>query len=350
MNQATRERAMRILMIGPLPPPVAGTTVLFRSLVEALGNSPNLVATVVNTVGVRRGGVTGLFRFLKLVRKVFAGMLSADVAALHVSTTGMHVMGPLVAVAARMLSTPLIIRKFGGTSVSDSSSVHRALSLWAVRRSDVYLVETKRLVERAKAEGLRQVQWYSNSRPMPELAYELGETNARCNRFIFLGQIRSEKGIRELVEAVRGLPDGLTVDLYGPLGFDLCLADLSGVHQLSYCGAVEPQDVHDLLLSFDVLVLPSYSEGYPGVVLEAYAARLPVVVARWQGVQELVDSSTGVTVEPRDAGALRDAMLELHNDPGAFADLRQGVMARRGDFSEELWQERFVSLCRELAK
>lgn len=148
----------------------------------------------------------------------------------------------------------------------------------------------------------------------------------------------------------QGLPGGLTVDLYGPLCFDVSLTELSGVPQLSYRGSVEPQDVHNLLLSYDALVLPSYREGYPGVVLEAYAAGLPVVVARWIGVQELVDDSTGVLVEPRDASALRGAMLSLVENAELYARLREGVRRTREQFSDEVWHERFLEYCRSLTR
>ncbi len=339
---------LRLLMIGPLPPPFGGTTVLFDALARGLDSVDDISVDVLGTGDVRGRGLPGLLTFLKLAAGVWRGVRRADVAALHISTTAMHVMGPLVVTAARLFSTPLIIRKFGGTSVFECSAIRRAVSLWVLRRSDVYLVETKRLVERARREGLRQVRWYPNSRPMPELASESGKPDVRCSRFIFLGQIRNEKGIRELVEATRGLPDGLSVDLYGGMGFDVDPSVVEGVPGLSYRGVADPQDVHELLLSYDALVLPSYREGYPGAVLEAYAAGLPVVVARWEGVREVADDGTGVTVEPRDAAALRAAMLELHTDPGLYSRLRQGVIARRGDFSEERWQENFAEMCREL--
>ena len=116
MSQATRGSPIRILMIGPEPPPVGGTTVLFRSLVEALGDRPGITVTVVNTVGVRGSGAAGPLRLLRLAWSVFRGMRGADVAALHVSTTGLHLLGPLAVCAARRSRIPLIIRKFGGVT------------------------------------------------------------------------------------------------------------------------------------------------------------------------------------------------------------------------------------------
>ena len=356
MSQSTRGDLIRILMIGPEPPPVGGTTVLFESLAEALGNRPGITLTVVNTAGVRGSGAAGPLRLLRLAWSVFRGMLGADVAALHVSTSGLHAIGPPVALAARLRSTPLVVRKFGGTDFFEYSPLRRCLILWTLRRADLYLAETRDLVERARSAGLTNVAWYANSRPMPELPVEPvselpGESRRGCRRFVFLGQVHGGKGVRELVEAGERLPEGVTIDIHGPLGFDVQESEFSGRERVTYRGPVDPDDVHATLLSYDALVLPSYhhGEGYPGVILEAYAAGLPVVSTRWRAIPELVDDGvTGLLVEPRDVGGLRGAMLSLVEDAGLYARLREGVRARRSEFSDEIWSQRFVEYCRGL--
>ncbi len=349
MSQATRGSPIRILMIGPEPPPVGGTTVLFRSLVEALGDRPGITVTVVNTVGVRGSGAAGPLRLLRLAWSVFRGMRGADVAALHVSTTGLHLLGPLAVCAARRSRIPLIIRKFGGSDFLEYGPVRRACALWALRRADLYLAETLDLVERGRATGL-SAEWLPNSRAMPKLT----GTGARdCRRFVFLGQIHSGKGVRELLAAGERLPSGLSVDVYGILGFDIAEDEFAGLERVYYRGAVRPGDVHGVLVAHDALVLPSYygGEGYPGVILEAYAAGLPVVSTRWRAIPELVDEGvTGLLVDPRDAGALHDAMLSLVEDKGLYARLREGVRRIREQFSDEVWQEKFLEYCRSLTR
>ncbi len=269
---------------------------------------------------------------------------------LHVSTSGLHVIGPPVALVARLRSTPLVVRKFGGTDFFEYPPVRRWLILWTLRRADLYMAETKYLVRRARSAGLRNAEWYANSRPMPDLPDEQPR-GRECRRFVFLGQVHGGKGVRELVDAGDGLPDGVTVDIYGPLGFDIEERELAGRAGVTYRGPVGADDVPGVLAGYDALVLPSYhhGEGYPGVILEAYAAGLPVVSTRWRAIPELVeDGATGLLVEPRDAGALRDAMLSLIDDPELYARLRTGVRERRREFSDEVWSQRFVERCRAL--
>ena len=75
-------------------------------------------------------------------------------------------------------------------------------------------------------------------------------------------------------------------------------------------------DVPGLLKSADVLVLPSLWEGMPNVVLEAMAARRPVVGTAVEGTEDLVvPGRTGWLVPPRDPAALAQALDEAAEDP-----------------------------------
>jgi glycosyltransferase involved in cell wall biosynthesis len=339
-----------LLAVGPLPPPLGGTTVLFDRLIRSLGERGDVSVGVVDTGRVRGRGLAGACAFFRLIAAISREARKHDVISLHVSTSGLHVIGPAVALIARLRSTPLVVRKFGGTDFFEYPPFRRSLILWTLRRADLYLAETKNLVRRAREAGLANVEWYANSRSMPELPDEQPDGRV-CRRFVFLGQIHGGKGVRELVEAGEALPDGATVDVYGPLGFDIERSELSGRARVTYHGPVEAGDVHGVLASYDALVLPSYhhGEGYPGVILEAYAAGLPVVSTRWRAIPELVeDGATGLLVEPRDVGALHDAMLSLVEDGQLYARLRAGVRERRREFSDEIWSRRFVEFCRGL--
>ncbi len=351
-----RKETLNLLAVGPLPPPLGGTTVLFERLVGRLREREGVSVEVIDTGRVRGRGLAGVTRFFRLIVDVVRQARGQDVVTLHVSTSGLHVIGPPVALAARLRSTALIVRKFGGTDFFEYPPLRRCLILWTLRRADLYLAETRDLVERARSAGLTNAAWYANSRPMPELPAEPvselpDEPRRGCRRFVFLGQVHGGKGVRELVEAGERLPEGVTVDIYGPLGFDVQESELTGRERVTYRGPVDSDDVHGVLSKYDALVLPSYhhGEGYPGVILEAYAAGLPVVSTRWRAIPELVDDGvTGLLVEPRDSGALRGAMLSLVEDEELYARLCEGVRARRHEFSDEIWSQRFVDYCRGL--
>lgn len=346
--------SLRILLIGPHPeslegPAVGGTTIPFRFLVASLDGRDGVKVSVVNTQGIRGAGLAAVARYLRLLWQITLAVPASDVVSVHVVRWGLHALGPFVSVLSRLFRRPYIVRKFGGTDYSVYPAALRAAIHWAVRRSDLYLVETKALVEGAKGDGIERVAWYSNSRPMPELADD--GTNRVCSRFVSLGQLRAGKGIAEIIEAGERMGGDVVVDVYGMPGYDLSVSVFEGLTRVRYRG-VAPEDVLSVLSGYDALLLATYllTEGYPGVIPEAYSAGLPVICTRWRQLPEMVDESTGILIEPRSADALYDAMRKLHDDPALFARLREGVRERRREFDSELWADRFLEHCRNVVE
>ena len=75
-------------------------------------------------------------------------------------------------------------------------------------------------------------------------------------------------------------------------------------------------DVKSILLASDLFAMPSLSEGLPLALLEAMAARVPVVVTSVGGMpQVIVDAHTGIMVPPADGSALASAISEIVESP-----------------------------------
>jgi glycosyltransferase involved in cell wall biosynthesis len=88
-------------------------------------------------------------------------------------------------------------------------------------------------------------------------------------------------------------------------------------------------DIPALLPALDLLVAPSLWEGMPMVVLEAMAARLPVVATRVGGTPDVVaDGETGLLVAPSDAMQLAQSIERLLVDPGLRQQMGRAGRAR----------------------
>jgi glycosyltransferase involved in cell wall biosynthesis len=93
----------------------------------------------------------------------------------------------------------------------------------------------------------------------------------------------------------------------------------------------------------DVLVLPSYTEGLPRVVLEAQATGTPVIATRVGGVPEVIrDSETGLLVDPRRPSQLAKALDRLVTDETERTRLGDnGRAAIKDEFSWEALYDRY---------
>jgi len=109
------------------------------------------------------------------------------------------------------------------------------------------------------------------------------------------------------------------------------------------------EDVPAALGAMDVFVCPSRSEGFPGVVLEALAAGVPVVAFDLPSVREAFGRSRcGRLVAVGDAGALAAAVAELLADRGALGSARAEASKRAEEFSVERVALETVGLYRGL--
>lgn len=142
-------------------------------------------------------------------------------------------------------------------------------------------------------------------------------------RLLFVGRLAGVKGVPLLLEAVARLraahPDlHLTVvgegDERAELEAQARTLDLDGV--VTFTGVQSQAQIAERLEDSDILVLPSFAEGVPMVLMEAMASRIPVVATRVGGVQELVtDGESGLVVPPGCVDSLVGALDRLLSDP-----------------------------------
>jgi len=99
--------------------------------------------------------------------------------------------------------------------------------------------------------------------------------------------------------------------------------------KVSFLG--QRSDIPELISCFDVLALPSRSEGLPIAAIEAMAAARAVVAFRVGGVGDIVqDGRTGCLAAPGDVSAFADAVVSLLNDP----ERRRAFSARAFEVSQ----------------
>jgi glycosyltransferase involved in cell wall biosynthesis len=132
---------------------------------------------------------------------------------------------------------------------------------------------------------------------------------------LFAGRVVAAKGVRELLTAWIELSRTdpllrLAVVGQGPLD-----AELSGrvraaqlEHRYHAPGSLTAEQVAVWMQACDAFCLPSYTEGYPNVVVEALACGRPVVATHVGGIPEIVDRDNGVLTQPRDARSLAAAL------------------------------------------
>lgn len=137
--------------------------------------------------------------------------------------------------------------------------------------------------------------------------------------FLYVGRLNADKGLDELLEAFGSLADSARLLVVGPLdetapASSRVLATLERgerIHPLDHL-----DDVRPAYAAADALVLPSYREGFPNVLLEAAAMRVPLIATDISGCNELIEPGrNGWLVPARQAPPLAEAMRQAMDLP-----------------------------------
>jgi glycosyltransferase involved in cell wall biosynthesis len=153
-------------------------------------------------------------------------------------------------------------------------------------------------------------------------------------RLVCVARLAEQKGLPVLMEAAaklkaEGIPFDLSLVGGGELEGDI--RDLIARHDLGdsvhLLGWRSSADVRDLILRSRAMVLPSFAEGLPVVLMEALALGRPVVTTWVAGIPELVrPGENGWLVPPSSVDALTDALREVLAAPTETLE----AMGRRG--------------------
>ena len=140
---------------------------------------------------------------------------------------------------------------------------------------------------------------------------------------IYVGRFRSVKGLTYLIQAMKIINNHdssirLVLIGKGPEEAKLknLVKELNLDEYIEFKGQIPNENIPGYLADSDVFVLPSLSEGFPNVVLEAMASGLPIVATRVTGLSEIIlDGINGLLVEPGNSKEIaRKILFILSND------------------------------------
>jgi glycosyltransferase involved in cell wall biosynthesis len=164
-------------------------------------------------------------------------------------------------------------------------------------------------------------------------------------------RLDAQKGHRTLFEAIPQVPDATFVLAgEGPEreALEALAAQFGIADRVRFLGRRE--DVPELLAACDVFALPSLYEGSSLAVLEAMAARIPIVSSAIGGTEELIeDGRSGLLFAPGDSEALAAALRRVLGDPGLRKSLATHARERvEAGLTREATASKVTGVYREL--
>ncbi|MBI2145833.1 glycosyltransferase family 4 protein [Candidatus Woesearchaeota archaeon] len=149
---------------------------------------------------------------------------------------------------------------------------------------------------------------------------------------IFVGNLNPEKGLEYLFRAIKPLQESVHLSIVGD---GKLLAQYKKTYPfVQYYGRVEQKELPYIINQHDVLVLPTFVESFPNVILEAMACGKPVIAARVYGIPEIINNGgNGFLIQPKSTKHIAHTISRCIKE--------SKVMACMGRKSRTLIQRKF---------
>lgn len=175
-------------------------------------------------------------------------------------------------------------------------------------------------------------------------------------QLVAIGRLSGQKGFALLVEAIaiatQTLPDlHLTLVGDGDLRpqIEAAIARHALARNITLAGWQSEAGVRAAINAAQALILPSFAEGLPVVIMEAMAAARPIIATTIAGIPELITPDCGWLVPAGDAQALADAIKNLAQTPHETL-IRMGMTARTRVLQRHSIDTEAAKLCDLFAK
>ena len=221
--------------------------------------------------------------------------------------------------ASRITGVPHLIHYHGATAEDVKVKLYNAIDRWVLRRTQGIVTVSSETKRRLVAAGVEESKINVVINAVPDSAfekvrYEYEEFDESLPFAVCAGRLSHEKGVDILVEALALLKKSgaqLNCLIYGEGPEEERIKSLIDHHGLGESAKLVgfQKDLRGPFGAMAFLIIPSRSEGFPLVLLEAWAQAAPVVATPVGGLPDLIaDNENGMLAKAAEPKALADAI------------------------------------------
>jgi glycosyltransferase involved in cell wall biosynthesis len=311
-----------------------------------------------------RSALKKITSFATSVLKLLQELVVHDVALVHIHSASRKSFfrKAIIAMLVRLLRTPTIFHIHSGEFPTFYTNECNALGRWVVRNTLKRSTRVVSLTRHGRDQLLEILRLDHNVITMPNPISLDTVSHANIERadlrfrILHLSGLTSKKGIFDLLKAVRlvyksGIDIHLTCAGLGEVGpFNQACKELDLESRVDYVGWVSGEAKALEMRKADILVLPSYFEGQPMVILEAMAAELPIVATNIGGIPDTVtDRVDALLYEPGDVDELASVITEMATNEVLRRSLTEAALRRVAeDYSSGVVLKKLTSLYDDL--
>jgi len=330
---------MKVLLIAPAPPPVGGIESVTDNLVNYLKSNGNGTSMMLYNTSHRYRPVTSKSKLIRVVTGVIDAIKTyfdigkliknkkPDIIHLASSASLSLFKDYLLIKRSYYYRIPIVVHWHFGRipALKERNNWEWKLLKKVIKLSTMSIVIDNKSYETLMECGFSNIEYIPNplAFDIEKMAKEINlELTTRQNsRLIYVGHVIKNKGVFELVKACSSIHDINELILIGPYEESIKkelikLSDKKKTQNwLKFTGQIKIEDVANYMKDSPILLLPSYTEGFPMVILEAMALGCAIIATDVGAIPEMlnINSETpcGVCIAPKRVDYLKEAIEKL---------------------------------------
>lgn len=284
----------------------------------------------------------GLMEYGNIFKGYKQKLLSGQYDVMHLTTSGglSFVKDPLFLRAAKKKGAKTVVHiRFGRIPqlVARRNWEYRLMA-HTFRMADKVVAIDRSTLEALKADGFTNVCLLPNplTPKVTEVIRTVGDVSREPRTILFAGHVLKTKGIFELLEACSTI-DNIKLKIVGHIT-DAMHNEITSIygsdHKWFEILDEKPyEDVIREMMTCDIFVLPTYTEGFPNVILEAMATGCAIISTPVGAIPEMLEpekdgTPAALLVPPQNAGELNHAISRLIEDENLKESMRTTVSKR----------------------
>ncbi len=315
---------------------IGGAIAVFEELIHQF-DKHNIKYDVIDTN--KRNYLNIFSAYFSIILQSFIKQRRCTHISLH-SSRDYILLGLIIIFIGKVFNKKTSLRKFGGEASRvyiNSTGIKKIVLRFIFSNMNILFFEIKHVVQ-FFLDINTNCFWFPNVR---NRTIEPALPRRFHKKFVFISHVQKEKGIDEILEASMQLDSSYTIDIFGFITDKKYTKEYLEKFNVAYRGALEAKAVMNKLNEYDVVLLPSYKEGYPGIIIEAYSLGIPVISTTLKNIEEIVYSyKTGILVKPGDVEELVYAIKYFNDDN--YTNISENAYEKFDDFKSDIQTKLFL--------
>ena len=330
-------RRLTVFLAAPIPPPEGGITNWVRIVSGGLANQSDIDCQIIDTSLKKAPGERGFAYSVKgalgIVNRA-RRQLSAvdddhlDSSVLHICTSGgMGFLRDLGIIAqGHRRGIPAVVHLHFGKvpQLFEKASFEARLLKFVLKGADAIVAMDEKTQAALIAKGFEEKTRLIPN-PIEDSIFHR-QCSSKCNEIVFVGHVLPSKGVTELIKAwdiAHEQCKDARLSIIGPAdaAYKEELEAMDSTSSVDFCGPLDHDAALGRISCARALVLPSHTEGFPNVVLEAMALNTPVVATPVGAIPEMLATRAGAIVPVGDVESLAATIAAMVADDASAAEM-----------------------------